>query len=626
MSIRRPILLTALVLIVLSAIGATWILGINAVQQSAATSPGESAHLGRVLGLQYAGDPNREAALVTGESQRLEYVRTMAVLAPSRVHGLRGPFRLETNGTFTLILPGRDTPYTLTDMLALAPDTFVRQPDGSFLLAENLVILAGATLKLDAPDGLTLRLKSDPTSFVSIVALGGSLNLSGTSANQATITSWDPGQGTSDTTTSDGRAYIRAVGGDTHLTYVQITNLGFWSGNTGGLALTGIAPSSTFKPAIGAPASGTEIVPNGAPLLTGSDLEKTTAGAAQQNSPASATISHVTVTGNAYGIFASNARGVTVYGTQIRGSLIDGVALHEAVTDTTISDTTSIGNSGDGFSLYPSSSNVLYQDDAAANNGRDGFNIDGQPLAVGPGPSGSNTLASGENRIVKSISTDNTRNGIGISGGQNVEVSHSSVARNEDGIVVDDGAANVVLTDNTLQQQRSRGITIRDAGASSTVYRNTITGGDTGVSLRNSTASVTGNVLTEITNHGLDLEGDTSHAHISDNTVSGTGSVPIWPEVSAIPAVDGAIGNNDIQGWHPAPTIARITNWVFQPLTVVWLFLATLLVGSAFTRRTYLRRRRIRSPFADPAQLAGNDGAGETSATVESIPAPAQRL
>jgi hypothetical protein len=628
-SIRRPIFTTALVLVMVSAIAATWILGVNAGKQSvpASLAHGDAASAGPGRdGALYPGDPGKEAVVVTRENKRLVYVRALATLAPFRVRSLVGPFRLRTQGTFTLVLPGRDSPYTLADLLALAPDTLIRQPEGSYLLSENVVILTGATVKLDTPEGLNLRLKSDPAFFVSIVTLGGSLTVSGTAANPATVTSWDPALGTPDTITSDGRAYIRAIGGHTELTYAHIANLGFWGGNTGGLAFTGTDPSNILDSAIGSLNPGTGPIPTGAPLVAGADLTKISAGAGEQHTLASATIEHATITGNAYGIFASNAHNVTVHDTRITGSLIDGLALHQAVTDTTISNTTSTDNFSDGFSLDRSSSNVLYQDDTAAKNGRDGFNIDGQPLAVGPGPAGFGTQAYGGNRIVNSTITDNTRNGIEISGGQNVEVTASSIARNEDGIVVDHGAANVQLTDNTLQDQRSRGVTIRDAGTSSSVTRNSISGGDTGVSLRNSAASVTANVLAGITNHGMALEGDTSQSHITDNTVSGTGSTSIWSETTAASAGDSIVGNNDVRGWHPAPTLATVTNWVFQPLTFVWLFLATLLLGSAFTRKRHLQLRSIRSPFPEHAQPSRNTALGDGKRNIEHSPVSARRL
>ena len=47
--------------------------------------------------------------------------------------------------------------------------------DGSFLLSEHVLVLAGAALRLSEPGGLTLRLASSPEGFATIVSFGGEL-------------------------------------------------------------------------------------------------------------------------------------------------------------------------------------------------------------------------------------------------------------------------------------------------------------------------------------------------------------------------------------------------------------------------------------------------------------------
>ncbi len=53
------------------------------------------------------------------------------------------------------------------------------------------------------------------------------------------LTSWDPNINTADTRVNDGRAYVRVIGGELRMSHAQVEYLGFWSGSTGGLALTG---------------------------------------------------------------------------------------------------------------------------------------------------------------------------------------------------------------------------------------------------------------------------------------------------------------------------------------------------------------------------------------------------
>ena len=111
------------------------------------------------------------------------------------------------------MLTPRRAPYTVGDLLALAPRTFVRQPGGAYLLSENIFIRPGATLSLASPGALVLRLASDSKGFSSLVNDGGRLLVTGTEHAPAQVTSWDRVKGHPDDVTRDGRAYLRSIGG-----------------------------------------------------------------------------------------------------------------------------------------------------------------------------------------------------------------------------------------------------------------------------------------------------------------------------------------------------------------------------------------------------------------------------
>ena len=89
-----------------------------------------------------------ESQLVAEDDRRLFEVRTIGALAKLERARLEGPYRLVAGRRYTLVLTPRREPYTISDLLELAPQTFVRQPDGSYLLSEHLVVQAGATLNL----------------------------------------------------------------------------------------------------------------------------------------------------------------------------------------------------------------------------------------------------------------------------------------------------------------------------------------------------------------------------------------------------------------------------------------------------------------------------------------------
>jgi hypothetical protein len=66
------------------------------------------------------------------------------------------PFRICTGNSYTLILMKRPNPYPLADLVRLAPQTFVRLPDDTYSLSENIFLDTGAQLNLSNPGGLII--------------------------------------------------------------------------------------------------------------------------------------------------------------------------------------------------------------------------------------------------------------------------------------------------------------------------------------------------------------------------------------------------------------------------------------------------------------------------------------
>ncbi|MHA7210733.1 right-handed parallel beta-helix repeat-containing protein [Arthrobacter sp. MDT1-65] len=595
MTSRKPILFGILAFVFIALVGAGFLAAGNVWKESEADAVGrnEIAANGNVQGELYTGDPRSEARIVQSEEERLVYVRTIASAARWRVDGLEGPYRLHTGATNTLVLPARTIPYTTADLLQLAPDTFKQLASSTFLLSENIVVLPGATLSLNGGDGVTVRMQSDEDAFVSIVALGGSLAIAGTPEADVALTSWN-GVGV-DTDTSDGRAYVRMIGGHAAFSHTTVSSLGFWSGNTGGLALTGTDTAGTFQDA----PTADPVAPAGARLLPEADLQSLADQSDLDYSVVTAGIDNLTVKDNAFGLFITNARDVAIRDTTIRGSLVDGLVLHRSVTDATITGTTSSDNAVDGITVGRSSMRVQLQDVTARGNGRNGISLDGQPLADGPNAVGTAVVTYGANRVVKSTVSDNGRYGVEVSGGDNLRLTGNTIRGNEVGVVVNYGAQGVAIIDNEIRDQRQQGIAVRETGAQADIRRNSISGGDTGVYVRDASATVTGNTMTSLSGHGVSLRGNVPDTRVTGNNVGGYGTTAIWDETSTGALVE----ENELLNWHPAPTVHSVLNSVFQPLTFVWLLLGALLVATAFTRKRHLRVRTIRNPYEERVPL-----------------------
>ena len=570
-----------------------------------------------VHGETYEGDGERESRLVQSEAERLVYVRTVAPSAQFSEGIVPGPFRLRTGTGFTLVLPARAEPYSLTELTLLAPDTLVRQADATYLLSENVAVLDGATLDIrpsaqpDGADpagtaaaGLSLRLASDAGGFATIVALGGAIAVTGTPQHPVGLSSWDPGEGASDLQTADGRAYLRAAGGSVTLSNVNVSDLGFWSGATGGLALTGTDDGVTAAEPAGqeaAQASEPLPAPGGAQLLqppTAPGAVPAPAGAAAAAS-VTGVIDSVRLDGNAFGVFVSRAAGVTIRDSEVSRSLVDGIVLHRGVTGSRVVRTASHNNAVDGFRVSRSSTGNVFSGVTSAGNGRNGIFLDGQPLGVGPSSSGTAPSSGGGNRVVNSTFWNNARYGVAISGGSGVVVAGSRIDAGENGIVVDKAASAVVLRDNTLRAQHSQGIALRDGVERAQVRGNTISDVPTGVYLRNAAAALTANELRGIGSHGVTLVGRAKGVTVTDNVVAGSGSIAIFTENARGAAVSG----NDLVGWRPAPSLESVTRSLFQPLTIVWLLVGLAILVTSLATVSH-RRRGIRHPYAERVPLA----------------------
>jgi hypothetical protein len=574
----------------------------------APVSPAPAAddeHADAVRGDPYPGDPALESLLVAAEERRLVEVRAISNAAGWTNVNQGRPYRLVTGDTYTLVLIRRDSPYTLTDLLDIAPSTFVRQPDGSYLLSENIVVEQGATLALDSADGLVLRLASSQHSFVSIVTLGGSVVLKGTSDEPVEVASWDPDAAGVDTTTADGRSYLRVTGGTAEFQHVVFHDLGFWSGATGGIALTGtevpdvlsdeasynrVADPVDANPEV----FGTELLPTGEAdtLHLEPDLSA--------YSYVSGVVHGVESRDNAFGLFITSADGVDIRDTTIENNLVDGLVLHRYVTNTVVSNTTAAFNAVDGFSLTRASTGVRLDRVEAVQNGRNGITVEGGPLAEGPSATGTPTGIYGNNQVTNSEVAGNGRYGIEVVGGSKLVVDGNTVTGHTMGIVVSDGVSGVTVTDNIVEDSAEQGIALRGGVVDAEVRGNWVSGGRTGIYLRDAGGLVDRNTVEQVSNHAITLIDQTTASTVTDNEVAGMG--PSAVDVARAHG-DVIVEGNDLTGWQSTKPLDVILRSIFQPLTVLWIALGLLVVITALSS---IRRKRegIRDPYAARAPLS----------------------
>jgi len=244
------------------------------------------------------------------------------------------------------------------------------------------------------------------------------------------------------------------------------------------------------------------------------------------------------------------------------------------------------------------STGVIFDRVTATDNGRNGISLDGSALALGPNASGTSTMVYGNNVVQNSTSSGNAGYGIKVIGGVEITLSGNTLEDNLSGIVVTDGASEVILRDNFISGSGSQGIALRNSGTDAAVSQNTIVGFETGIYARDAGGTFERNAVEGATEHAITLVGDTGSSIITDNTVEGSGLSAI-----DVARTDGAsVSKNDTEDWASTKPLDAVLRQIFQPLTVLWLSLGLLVL---FTAVSGVGRHRgeIVNPYASYAPL-----------------------
>ncbi|WP_368497089.1 right-handed parallel beta-helix repeat-containing protein [Herbiconiux sp. A18JL235] len=328
-----------------------------------------------------------------------------------------------------MVLSPIGRPYTLDDLIDLGGIT--RVDDTTVLMTKTIFVGRGAELDLSAP-GQTLRMSSGASGFTPLVVWGGTLKLTGAEDAPFSVTSWNAADGGPDLDTNDGRAYIRVHEGTLVADRIAVANLGFYSGRTGGLALTG----ST------------------AALSTG-------------------TISHSRVDGDHIGLFLDSATKVAVDDTTFAGSLDSGV-LVSGVLGLELDTVTVSGSGAQGVEVRPGSADVAIRSSTLSDNARYGLDFDGTPPVAGANPGGLSPGNAWWLTLEKSTLSGNGSGGAQVSGTSGVQLTDNAVEQSRLGLRLTDSQGSV--TGNRVSVASGSGIVVEGAHTSLTVSGNTVSG------------------------------------------------------------------------------------------------------------------------------------------------------
>jgi hypothetical protein len=381
-----------------------------------------------------------------------------------------------------------------------------------------------------------------------------------------TITSWDPDANGPDRVVGDGRAYIRDVGAPLTLGFVRAGALGFWSGRTGGIALTGL-----------------------------------------QESAATGAISDTEISDSHYGLFTSDVDGLTVTATTFRRSELAGVLLHRGTAKVVVERSTAEVNGADGFVADRGSEAITLRQVSAVGNAGDGVRFDGAPIAEDAGPAGASNVPYRDFRL-------------------ELVIAGNQVVGHSDGIVVTGRSPGARITGNTVRGVRSAAIAVRSGPSGVVVTGNRIDGAEIGLQVRDARADVRANEVTGATSHGVSVVGGADGSTVEGNSLAGAGAGAVDVVRVTAPAVV-AVGPNDVSGWHVEVSLSEYVSNAIRdhPLLPVWALVLLAPLALVFVRRRLGSRPYVEGGGVVEPPATAHDVGGETLLIPLSPAAPAAR-
>lgn len=478
--------------------------------------------------------PLTPAERVAAEDTRLSAVAAMSASDPALLDSWN-----------TVVLSGKSgqasSLYLLGDLIAMGA---ARQEDEkTATLLRNVVVRAGAELDVIAP-GVTLRMGSSAAGTTSIVGWGGNLLFAGAAGDPFSITSWDESAAAPDTDEEDGRAYVRVRDGILMTSYADFSDLGYWSGRTGGLAVTG---------------SGT-----------------VDAGIRLENSR---------MTGLHYGLFASESTGVGVFDCTITGSTLTGIELTNGGHDYAIHDTVVRDSGGDGISLSRQSRSLDLTGTTVEGSAGWGVRVDGSALAEGPTTGGYGLTPSSGVTLTKSRVQHNRDGGVRIISTDDATIERTTVDETRTAVLVEGPSTSLAVTGADLSSQELRGLEIAGEITDATVSGSRIVGRRIALEVSRAAVIVRDNDLTVTSGFAIELA-DEARADVTGNVLRGVGqdAVAMWSGARTMQA------QNDESGW------TYQWAWVgwMNEHPMMWMWALVLLVPAIGVPLLWRRRREHR--------------------------------
>ncbi len=359
------------------------------------------------------------------------------------------------------------------------------------LRSEALVQAAGVTAAraVTEPDGQQRILAIDYSSFVSLITHSGVLNL-----DNIKVTSWDPaangGAGGVDTDPDNGRAYILAKYDATlNIRNADIGYLGSADGESYGVSWRDV--NATAEPTV---------------------LRSRVTGEVLNSK-----FHHLY-----YGIYTYQASNMVFRGNQFYQNIRYGFDPHDYTHDVLVEDNIAYENGAHGFIISRGCNNFIIRNNKSYNNFDAGETSLAHGFMLDPGSPNSPDpqAASYDNLLENNEAYGNEGYGVRVLGSINNQILGNNFHHNQQGIVADVNSPDNLISNNTLNQNTSYGLVLRETADRTTVTNNTVNGNSNhGIYVRSNTNLISGNQTSVNTLAGIALALITTTMPLADNQI-----------------------------------------------------------------------------------------------------------
>ncbi|PZU28927.1 MAG: hypothetical protein DI577_09550, partial [Microbacterium sp.] len=439
--------------------------------------------------------------------------------------------------------------------------------NGFFTLVRSVLVRSGAVLQIDAP-GATLRLHSAPDGFASIVAWGGVLTFSGAQDAPLTVMGVTDAAGTADADLSDGRAYVRVHDGVLATTDVRFNSLGFWSGRTGGIAVTSSA---------------------------------TGLGSAQ--------LVRTSIASTHYGVYLSGVLASTLSQVTVTGADDDGIVVSGS-SDVTVDQTSVSDVAGDGIIVDRAAQKIAITGSTITRAGGHGIRIDGSPLATGPTPGGYLTLRPSDYTLTDVKISDAAEGGVLLLETDKAAVDRAAVEGSSLAVRIVGPANAVTVTGSTLSSTTGAGLAVSQRVRDLSVSDTAVNGHGRGVSVSDSRGTITGGAVGVDVGHPVEVVDD-SRVTVTGARITGSGQDPVFVGAGST----ATTSDLDLSAWTFESEFVTFLN--NHPMMWLWLLVLVIpLVGLPLIRRRRRAHVELRKLIEDAIvsygqnQLAAYHGGG----------------